>query len=160
MPLQPVMQNQNSDGRPNSYQNQKPLQEINISWEIKWFLSIFQGSNHCKPIPCLEMHTLIVAHLLMHLQGMVLVCGDSMVTEKGWNKLFTMKSTRTCIYHNILNYLSTRTCIYHNIFNYLSTRICSYHNISNYLCFICLTHQIKQSYLATVIHNGMHHCFK
>ena len=38
----------------------------------------------------------------MHLQGVVLVCGVSMETEKAWNKIFTTDSTRTGSNHNTL----------------------------------------------------------
>ena len=56
MPFKLMMQNNNFDGKQNSYRNQKLLQETNMYSEKKCFSSVFQESNHLKPIFCLEMH--------------------------------------------------------------------------------------------------------
>ena len=73
--------------------------------EMKCFSRVFQESNHPKCIVCPEMHIFRVWYILMHLQGVVLVCDVSTVIENAWNKMFTMKSTRTGSYHNILKFL-------------------------------------------------------
>ena len=83
------------------------LQGTNISWAIKCFSSVFQESNHLKPILCLEVHILRIWYVLMHLRGAVLVCDVSMLIENVWNNIFTMKSTRTRSYHKTLKF-----CIY------------------------------------------------
>ena len=71
----------------------------------KCFSSVFQQPNHFKPIFCLEMHIFTVWYISVHLRGVVLVCGVTMVTKNVWNKFFTIKSTRTDSFHNTLKYL-------------------------------------------------------
>ena len=75
------------------------------SWEIWCFSGVFQESNTLKRILSLETHIFRVWYVLMHLQRVVLVCDVSMVTENVWNRIFTMKSTRTSSYHNTLKFL-------------------------------------------------------
>ena len=101
-----MVQNKNSDGRQNSYQNHFFffLQETNISWESVSQVCVFLFFSRTKSLSttyCLEMHTCMfsVWYVPMHLCGVVLVCG-SLVTENVWNKVFTIKSTRTGSYYN------------------------------------------------------------
>ena len=77
------------------------------SWEIKCFSSVFFFKIQIilNPYFALKCTFFKVCYVLMHLRGVVLVCGVSMVTDKVWNKIFTMKSTRTGSYRNTLKYL-------------------------------------------------------
>ena len=97
-----MLQNKNSDGRQNSYQNCFYLsQETNISGEMKCFSSVFffPRTKSLSTIYCLEMHMFSVWYVPMHLCGVVLVCG-SLVTENVWNEIFTIKSTMAESYYN------------------------------------------------------------
>ena len=89
-----MMQYKNSDWRQNSYQNQKRLQESNISCVAKCFWSVFQKSNHIKLNHCPKMHIFRVWYVFMHLLGAVLVFCVSVVTRQVWSKVLTMKSTQ------------------------------------------------------------------
>ena len=79
MPFQLMVQNKNAMGeRQNSYQNQKLLQETNILDILrnKVFLVFFKNRiflNLFFALKCI--------YVLMHLRGVVLVYGGSMVTE-------------------------------------------------------------------------------
>ena len=93
------------------------LQETNISWEIKCFSRLvflfFSKTKSLSTIYCLEMQMFSVWYVPMHLCGVVLVCG-SLLPENVWNKVFTIKSTRTESYNNTctLKYLYSVCLIY------------------------------------------------
>ena len=74
---------------------------------------VFKNRKSLSTIYCLEMHMFSVWYVPMHLCGVALVCG-SLVTENVWNKIFTIKSTRTESYYNTctLNYLYSICLIY------------------------------------------------
>ena len=116
-PLQVMVQNENSEWRQNSHQNQNLLVLFTKACEIKGNSVSLEASNHLSPIVCLEMHIFrlrFLMYVLMHFQRVGLVYPASVVTKMIRKIIVTIKSIRTCryMYYKISKQLYfTASCI-------------------------------------------------